>query len=309
MDLRQLRYFVHVAELKSLSRASAQLNVAQSALSRHMRLLEIELGVKLLERHCRGVEPTAAGQVLLRRSSTLLRSLEEARHEVMAAGRGPAGLVSLAIPPSVAQIFAGPMIQACHRQYPHITLKLSEGWTGDIYDWLLSRHCDLGILYSSQVDSQIAFKPIFSEELSLVVSAQNRSLTKRESYSLREVSVMPLVVPPQPHGLRKVIDATFTQHDLALRVAYESQIWSLIKEIIVSGLANAIMPASEVASDVRRGRMIAIPIVDPVVRRTLGIAMVRGAKTTSTVMAVYDLISREGKTWPVPKMGGVPICL
>ena len=299
MDLRQLRYFIQVAELKSFSRAATQLNVAQSALSRHMRQLETELGVQLLERHCRGVEPTPAGHILLSKGCTLLRSLDETRHEVVAAAQGPAGFVSFAIPPSVSQIFAAPAIEVCHHNFPHVILKLSEGWTGDIYEWLLAKHCDLGILYSSQVTDKIQFKPIFSEHLSLVVSTKCKSLAKRESISLKEVAAMPLVVVPQPHGLRKLIDATFAQHDLDLKIALESQMWAIIKETIESGEAQAIMPRSELAADIHHGKMIDIPIVDPVVHRTLGVAMVQSNQITPTIKAVYDLIGREGKNWPI----------
>ncbi len=299
MDLRQLNYFVHVAKLKSFSRAAAHLNVAQSALSRHMRILESELGVRLLDRHVRGTEPTAAGRVLLTRAILLLRSIDETRQEVINVGQGPAGHVSLAVPPSVSQIFAAPLIKNCGRELPHVTLKLSEGWTGDIHEWLLIGHTDLGIIYSSQVDDRVRFKPILSENLELIVSAQNSSLIKNSCYTLKEVSAMALVVPPYPHGLRKVIEAAFAEHNLTPNFTYESQVWSIIKEIIKSGVAQAIFASSEVAAEIRRGRLVSVPIVKPSLQRTLGVAMARDSEPSPPVKAVFDLLSREGSKWCV----------
>lgn len=297
MDLRQLRYFVHVANLKSFSHAAAHLNVAQSALSRHMRLLESELGVRLLDRHGRGAEPTAAGKVLLRRATRVLRSVEETREAVIHAGQGPAGQVSLAIPPSVSAIFAAPLIDACKRKLPHVTLKLSEGWTGDILEWLLIGHNDLGIIYSSQVDDRVSFKPIITESLTLVGASADKALKSRTSFSLHDVSTMPLIVPPEPHGLRKVIESAFAEHNLAPRFAYESQVWSVIREIIRSGLAYSILASSEVEPEIRRGQMVSVPIIDPELKRTLGVALNRDREPSPPVRAVFEILCREGPKW------------
>lgn len=296
MNLRQLHYFVHVAKLKSFSRAAAHLNVAQSALSRHLGLLESELDVRLLDRNYHGTEPTAAGKILLKRATRLLQSVDETRQEVMSVGQGPAGQVSLAVPPSVSQIFAAPLIEACGREFPNITLMLSEGWTGDIHEWLLTGHSDLGIIYASQVDDRVSFKPIVTENLQLILSA-NTKMNKQSSYTLREVSEMSLTVPPLPHGLRKVIDSAFAENDLTPNFARESQVWSVIKELIKADVTQAIFTPSEVAADIRRGQMISVPIVEPVVPRTIGIAMAHDNRPSPAVKAVFDLVRQSGSKW------------
>jgi len=297
MDLRQLRYFVHVANLKSFSHAAAHLNVAQSALSRHMGLLESELGVRLLDRHGRGAEPTAAGKVLLKRATRVLRSVDETREAVIHAGQGPAGQVSLAIPPSVSSIFAAPLFKACERELPHVTLKLSEGWTGDIMEWLLIGHNDLGIIYSSQVDDRVCFKSIATEKLALVGSSSDASLKDQTSFTLRDVSRMPLIVPPGPHGLRKVIESAFAEHDLTPQFAYESQVWSVIKEIIRSGLACSILALSEVEPEIRRGHMVSVPIIEPEIKRTLGVALTSNNQPSPPVEAIFEMLGRDGPKW------------
>lgn len=297
MDLRQLRYFVQVANLKSFSHAAAHLNVAQSALSRHVRLLETEFGVRLFDRHARGAEPTAAGRVLLKRATRVLRSVDDTRDAVIHAGQGPAGQVSFVIPPSFSSMFAAPLIAACKRELPHVTLNLSEGWTGDILEWLLIGHNDLGIIYSSQVDDRVVFKPIITERLTLVGASADKSLRRRRRFTLRDVATMPLIVPPEPHGLRKVIESAFAEHNLTPKFAYESQIWSVIREIVRSGLAYSVLAESEVEPEIRRGHMIAVPIADPDLKRTLGVAFNRENSPSPPVNAVFDIVARAGPKW------------
>src|SRR6218665_3068895 len=104
MDLRQIEYFVRVAELGSFTRASVGLGIAQPALSRQVRLLEVELRKSLWLRNGRGAAPTEAGQLLLKHGRSILHQVAPAREEL---GRVPgalAGRVDIGLPPSIAKV-------------------------------------------------------------------------------------------------------------------------------------------------------------------------------------------------------------
>src|SRR3546814_19561694 len=116
MDLRQLRTFLHVAELGSLGRAAERLRVAQPALGRQIRLLEEELGVPLFTRHGRGMAPTPAGRILLDRASALLRLVADTRAEVSAERDAVKGTVSLGVPPNVGAVLAGGLVERLDRE-------------------------------------------------------------------------------------------------------------------------------------------------------------------------------------------------
>src|SRR5260370_18599560 len=98
MDLRQLRYFVAVAERGGFGAAASALNVAQSALSRHVKELEHELGGALLERGARGVSVTESGMVLLARGRWLLRPIDDIKSQVRPENREPTGTVRIGAP-------------------------------------------------------------------------------------------------------------------------------------------------------------------------------------------------------------------
>jgi molybdenum-dependent DNA-binding transcriptional regulator ModE len=129
MDLRQLRYFVAVAERGGFAAAASTLNVAQSALSRHVKELEHELGGKLLERGARGVSVTESGKVLLARGRWLLKTIDDIKAEVRTENGEPSGTVRIGAPSSLADILYAPFAQLFIKQFPRVRLELSEGLT------------------------------------------------------------------------------------------------------------------------------------------------------------------------------------
>src|SRR4051812_19334417 len=137
MDLRQLRYFIAVAERGGFAAAASTLNVAQSALSRHVKELEHELGGKLFERGARGVSVTESGKVLLARGRWLLGTIDDIKAEVRTENREPSGTVRLGAPSSLAEILYAPFAQLFVKRFPRVRLELSEGLTDGMSDRLL----------------------------------------------------------------------------------------------------------------------------------------------------------------------------
>jgi LysR family nitrogen assimilation transcriptional regulator len=127
MDLKQLAYFVRVAELGSFSRASAMLDIAQPALSRQVRALELELRQHLLVRNGRGVTLTEAGKVLLEHSRGVLHQVERLREELSRVRGSLAGSVALGLPPTVSKVLTVPVSREFRRRMPNATLAITEG--------------------------------------------------------------------------------------------------------------------------------------------------------------------------------------
>ncbi len=125
MDLRQLRYFVAIIQCGSITRASMQLNVAQPALSLHIRNMEADLGVPLLFRTSQGVQPTEAGQILMRNAQLILAQFEQAQADIKGSMDEPAGVVRMGLPSSICHILGVPLILSARRQYPNSTVTKS----------------------------------------------------------------------------------------------------------------------------------------------------------------------------------------
>ena len=168
MDLKQLEYFVRVAELGSFTRAAQALQVAQPALSRQVRLLEVELRQNLLVRNGRGATPTEAGQLLLEHGRGILHQVDRAREELARVRSGLAGRVAVGLPPSVARVLAVPLTRAFRQRLPEAQLSISEGLSTAMQENLQSGRLDIALLYNPSLTSGIEYTPLIEEELLLV---------------------------------------------------------------------------------------------------------------------------------------------
>ena len=168
MDLKQLEYFVRVAELGSFTRAAIALDVAQPALSRQVRLLEVELRQSLLIRNGRGATPTEAGKLLLAHGRGILHQVERAREELGRVRGSLAGRVAIGLPPTLARVLTVPLTRAFRQQLPDAQLSISEGLSVVMQEWLLSGRLDIAVLYNAQPAAGIDIAPLLTEELALV---------------------------------------------------------------------------------------------------------------------------------------------
>ena len=204
MDLKQLEYFVRVAELGSFTRAAQVLGVAQPALSRQVRLLEVELRQNLLTRNGRGATPTEAGQVLLEHGRGILHQVERAREELGRVRSGLSGRVALGLPPSVARVLTVPLTRAFRERLPQAQLSISEGLSTAMQENLLNGRLDIAVLYNASPVAGIELRPLITEEL-LLVQPRPPGLPEDPPpppLPLREIAAMPLVIPSRPNAIR-----------------------------------------------------------------------------------------------------------
>ncbi len=171
----------------------------QPALTRHMRSLERVLGVRLFQRDGRGIVLTNAGIVFRDRVRTVLRELDRAQLEVEALSRSPGGRIDFGLPLSISQAVTRVLVQHVHDELPGVALRVIDGWTGFIIEWLLRGRLDLGVIYDYTLKSDVLrTEPLASEE-HFLVCAPGDKLAKRESITLAEVSQLLLALPSREH--------------------------------------------------------------------------------------------------------------
>jgi DNA-binding transcriptional LysR family regulator len=144
-ELRQMRYFVEVVRERNFTRAAGNLHVAQQALSQQVKALERGLGVTLLERTTRSVEPTEAGIVFAREAERLLAAAQRAVDRTRDAADGEAGTVRLAYTFSGAPDTVPVLVAAVHAQLPRLKVKAQEVFAADLPELLLEQRFDCGI--------------------------------------------------------------------------------------------------------------------------------------------------------------------
>ena len=266
MDLKQLRYFVAIVQSGSITRASQQLNVAQPALSLHIRNMEADLGVPLLFRTSQGVQPTEAGQILMRNAQVILAQFEQAQAEIKGASAEPAGDVRLGLPSSIAHTLGVPLILAARERYPRINLRIAEAMSGYVLDWLRLGRVDLGLLYALVEDRGLRSISLMSEALMMCGLAGSDALPQGGQVSLAALAKRPLILPSPGHGLRDFLDEKAAAEGVRLTPAFEIDAFGAIKALVEKGLRLSVLPAHAIAREVAEKGWRAWAFDPPLVR-------------------------------------------
>jgi len=289
MDLKRLRYFICVSELGSFTLAARHLRIAQPALSRHIRQLEAECGSSLLRRNGRGAELTEVGRTMLEHGRSLLEQVGRLEAGLKAAKGAPAGAVNLGMPPSVCMILVAPLFHRLRRDFAGIRLHISEGFSGDVREWLVGGRLDIGVLYNPGRAANLIGQFLLVEDLFLC-SAPSAAGAARRQATLAEAVRLPLILPGRPHGLRIVVDSFCAENGLEPDVVLELDSMSTIKTFVCEGHAATILPFCGVYREVAAGAIVARRIVSPSLTRTLVVSeTVRRPKTPATSAVVQCL--------------------
>lgn len=292
MDLKQLEYFVRVAELGSFTRASMALNVAQPALSRQVRLLEVELRQNLLVRNGRGATPTEAGRLLLAHGRGILHQVERAREELGRVRGALAGRVAIGLPPSLARVLTVPLTRAFRSQLPEASLSISEGLSVTMQEWLTTGRLDIAVLYNAQPAAEIDIHPLRDEEL-LLVEPRPPGLSEDppSAIDLRDVAALPLVIPSRPNAIRMQVETEMANIGCRPNVALEIDGVSAILDLVADGAGAALLSRNAVASSIRPSAYRMRP-VNPPLKTRLCLATSSQRPATLTQQRTLELIGQ-----------------
>jgi LysR family nitrogen assimilation transcriptional regulator len=292
MDLKQLEYFVRVAEMGSFTRAALALDIAQPALSRQVRLLEVELHQNLLTRNGRGAVPTEAGQLLLAHGRGILHQVERAREELGRVRGSLAGRVAVGLPTSLARVLTVPLTRAFRQQMPDATISISEGLSVAMQESLVNGRLDIAVLYNAQPGFETDITPLLEENL-LLVQARPPGLQEEPApgpVSLKEVSELPLVIPSRPNAIRMHVESEMANIGCRLKIALEIDGVSAILDLVADGAGSAVLSRNAVDSSVRPSAYTVRAIANPVLRTKVSLATSSQRPTTLTQQATLALI-------------------
>jgi len=260
MDLKQLDYFVRVAELGSFTRAASVLRVAQPALSRQVRSLEVELRQPLFDRNGRGVTLTEAGKRLLAHGRGILQQVERARQDLEEQRGAAAGLVSIGLPPSLSRTLTTPLVEVFRARFPKATLSVVEGLSTYMLEWLMQGRIDCALVYNATPAAAFDLQPVVDEDLYLVSARRGAGLVGRP-VPLAEVAKHELVIPSRPHAIRMRAEAALAEAGLKPHVALEVESVPAILDLVVRHPLHAVLALNAIVGSARERELAARPIV------------------------------------------------
>jgi LysR family nitrogen assimilation transcriptional regulator len=290
MDLRDFQYFISIAETGSFSKAALAHNIAQSALSRRIRELEIDLGVTLFYRNGRGVVVTELGETLLTRARRVLAEVAQIRADLTASRTTVQGVVTLGVPPSVGLVLLAPLLSQIRADFPGIQMRVLEGFSGHVAEWLASGRVDLAVLYKVRAGAFPDAEHLLFEDMYLVSARHAPPLGQGATVALGDLVGEDLALPGAPHGLRILVDEACARAQVTLSVAMELETLPTIRGLVASGTIRTILPVTAVQAELDSGELVAQKITGPVISRELILAHAPQRANAPATRAVVQLI-------------------
>jgi LysR family nitrogen assimilation transcriptional regulator len=253
MDLKQLEWFVRVAELGSFTKAAATLDMSQPVLSRQVRQLELELQQHLLYRNGRGVTPTDAGRRLLEHGRGILHQVELARQELRDRQAAPTGKVVVGLPPSIGKLLTVRLVALFRERYAAASIGIVEGLSATMQEWLLLGRLDVALLYNPPANPQLEYERIRASDIYLIGAGDAKRFPA--SVRLADLGRYPLIIPSRPNVFRNLIEAEGARHDVKLNVALEIDSIAAVLDLVERGFGYAVL-----TRDALHGHGAALPL-------------------------------------------------
>jgi LysR family nitrogen assimilation transcriptional regulator len=272
MNLRQLKYFVSVVDAGNMTRAAEQLHVAQTALGMQIRQIEEDLGVALLVRHSRGVEPTEAGRFLHSRALVILKLVEETSREVAAYQGEGRETIRFGINPPLMAIAGAELASTVRDHFSQVFLSMVEQFSHVLIEMLVQQELDFILCYDVPDLPQFSRIPLLQEDFVLITAPGPR---KGKAITFVECLDHSLALPEAGSALRNSMARLARELGVELKIAYEVRSDSAVKSLVRRGVASSIVPYASVIDEVQAGKLDAHPIITPPLRHTLFLASSR----------------------------------
>ncbi|MGN7477539.1 LysR family transcriptional regulator [Solibacillus silvestris] len=291
MELRQLRYFVEVAEREHISEAAVHLHVAQSAISRQIANLEEELGTALFERVGRNVKLTPIGKIFLEHSIAALKAIDFAAKQVEEYLDPAKGTIKVGFPTSLASYVLPTVISAFKKEYPDVSFHLRQGSYKYLIDAVKNRELNLALLGPlPPKDEAINTTVLFSESIHALLPAVHQ-LAKRESINLVDLRNDHFVLFPEGYILNKVAVDACRSVGFMPKITSEGEDMDALKGLVAAGIGVTLLPESSLYDSTPR-MTVKMPIASPSLRRTVGIIASSTRELAPSEQVFVDFVSK-----------------
>jgi DNA-binding transcriptional LysR family regulator len=295
MDLRRLEIFAKVAELGSFSRAAEALFLTQPTISEHVRSLEDELGVQLLDRLGRGATPTRAGQLLLgyaRRMLTLSREAHQALERFQGRMSGELVVGGSTIP---GEYVLPALIGQFKSKYPDISISLHIGSSRQVSDWVEEGRVEVGVVGARPAARTLEAKELMPDELVVVVAATHPWATRRVT-TLADLQKEPMVVRERGSGSRDAVEHALQEAGISpasLRLVGEMGSTQAVKQAVRAGVGIALISKRAVEDECRAGLLACVKVKDLRIARAFPLVTHRDRTRSPLAEAFVEFIESQ----------------
>ncbi len=291
MTFEHLLLFRDIVQEKSVSRGAALNGVSQPAASQHLRELEERMGVTLLDRSTRPFTLTPAGKIYLQMCRDALQRYEEFQLALEGLKAEVEGTVRIASIYSVGISEMSRLKEEFSRRFPQAALEVEYLRPDKVYDAVLEDRADLGFVSYPQASRLLAVIPFRTEEMA-VTAAPSHPLARRPLVKLTDLEGCDFIAFDEDLPIRQGIDRFLRDHGVAVNVAMHFDNLQMIKEAVALGSGISILPVRPLRAEIERGRLVAIPIEDELLR-PIGIIHRRRKKLHRAAQCFLDLLDLQ----------------
>ncbi|KAF1007665.1 MAG: HTH-type transcriptional activator CmpR [Luteibacter sp.] len=287
--LKQLRAFVYIARLGSLSRAAEALFLSQPSVSLQLKALERELGATLLERTRRRITLTDAGEALYEMARPLVEGFEDLDREFRTRVQGAkAGKLTIAAGSSTIQYLLPELVKTYRERYPGVHLALSNVTNRDGLALLRSDEVDIAVGSMIDVPHDIAWAPVYHYDPMLIMPPDH-PLAEKTDIRLEDIAPYGLILPPKRLTTYRLVDMVFQQSHVPYTVAIEVGGWDVIKQYVAMGLGVSIVTGI-CLTEADHERLVVRNMRQYLPQRSYGVVMRKGKFLSPEARAFIDLI-------------------
>lgn len=290
IENKHLRSFLRVLDLGGFSRASRSLNIAQPALSQHVKKLEEQLGVSLLVRGAQGVTATPAGREFATKARQILELADSAERQFRGGADTLFGEVLLGLPGSICPVLATPVIIEAQQRFPNIRLTITELMSGDLADLLREGRMDIAVLFNVAETDDFTSRELAVESLH-VVGPPGDPVLSGETINADQISTLPMVATKTPHGLRLQIERWSTEMGIPLQVDIEANSPAVLTDMAAKGFRYSILSASAIQRDIETGYLSSARVVGPPIERSACLCSTKRLAADPAREAIFDLVT------------------
>lgn len=291
MELRQIQYFIEVAEREHMTDAALSLHVAQSAVSRQIANLEAELGVQLFIREGRNIRITPIGKIFLHHAKAAVRAINNAKQEMDEFLNPERGTIRVGFPSSLAAHTLPTVISAFRDHYPHIGFQLRQGSYLYLIEAVNKGEIDLALLGPIPInEKQIEGKILFLEKIVALLPI-NHPMSDATTIHLTDLRKDSFVLFPTGFILRDMVINACVQVGFSPNISFEGEDIDAIKGLVATGLGVTLLPEVTLSDNIPRGTA-RVPIHGPNLTRNVGIIKPKNRKLPPSEQLFYDFVNQ-----------------
>jgi DNA-binding transcriptional LysR family regulator len=291
IDFLGIEAFVSIADRGSFHLAAAHLNLSQTALSHRMKKLEDDLGLKLFARTTRQLSLTPAGLELLPKARRMIEDMAASYRSLRQQGRDGQAQLAIGCLPTIANHYLPRILKEFSGVYPELNLRVYDNSASEIAELVQKGEAEFALTIVSANRWDLDIKPMLKEPY-VVLCPAGHQLAASEQVAWSELEGFPLVRISQQTGNRVIIDDALGSRRELMTWRYEVQHIATAVSMVQAGLGLTIVPRLAIDASGLPG-VVARPLRNPMVTRTIGIVMKRGLPLSAAGQVLMELINRH----------------